>query len=81
MRKVEDITDRRRERPEQEEIRRIANMAAAQARVTDVSAIAVVTVLNGGKTYSGAFCGLSRAERMLLVGELEALKQEILSGD
>lgn len=78
MRKVEDITERRRELPEQEAIRRIANRAYSHARLAEVSAIAVVTVLHGGKVTSGHFAGLTRQEKLLLVGELEALKAEIL---
>lgn len=77
---MDNVEDIRRDLPGREDISRIAHHAAAQAALGKVSAIAIVTVLNGG-TYAAAFAGMTRAQRMTLVGELEALKQAILAHD
>lgn len=79
MRKVEDISQARLETPEQEEIRRLANQAMSYAHLGQSHGIAVVSLLNGGKAAGGVSQGLSRQERMLLIGELEALKAKLLS--
>lgn len=80
MRKVEDIEDWRRDLPDQEAIRHIANRAYTSAQLGKVSSMVTVQILNGGTVQSGCVVGLSDQERLLLLGELEMLKAAILRG-
>lgn len=80
MPKPLDLEAERRELPQNELIRYLANRAAAHARSNATTAIAIVELGNGGTVFADAFPGMTRNTQMRLVGELEALKLRILAG-
>lgn len=73
MRKVEDITDFRRELPDQEDIQRLANRIASHARLTETRALLVVEIRNGGEVHADIQCSeRDKAELLLWIERLKA---------
>ncbi|WP_299945350.1 hypothetical protein [uncultured Ruegeria sp.] len=78
-RPVIELARDRAERPDQERIGDICDELLGQRYGGEISAVAVVSLLNGGQVHSDAYAGLTRQQKMALVGALEELKARILA--
>lgn len=74
------LADDRAEKPDQVKIAQAVNAVAAYSHLCEVQAVAVVALLNGERAYAASYSGLTRAQRMALIGELERLKAALLEG-
>ena len=73
-----DLAQDRAERPDQVRIGDICDELSGQRYAGEISAVAVVSLLNGGEVHLDAY-GLTRIDRLALVGALDELKARILA--
>jgi hypothetical protein len=79
-RPIIELAQDRAERPDQERIGDICDELLGQRYAGEISAVAVVSLLNGGAIHAEAYSGLTQMQRMALVGALDELKARILAG-
>lgn len=78
-RPVIELAQDRAERPDQERIGEICDELLGQRYSGEISAVAVVSLKNGGSVHMDAHAGLTQQQRLALVGALEELKARILN--
>lgn len=77
-RNIIDLAQDRAERPDQVRIGGICDELLGQRYAGEISAVAVVSLLNGGGVHLDAY-GLTKVDRLALVGALDELKARILA--
>lgn len=77
-RTIIDLAQDRAERPDQERIGDICDELLGQRYTGEISAVAVVSLLNGGGVHMEAY-SLTRLQRLALAGALDELKARILA--
>ncbi|WP_372572903.1 hypothetical protein [Ruegeria jejuensis] len=75
---VIQLAQDRAEKPDQEAIGAVCDELQGQRYCGEISAVAVVSLLNGGGVHMDAYSGLTKVQRMALVGALEELKAKLL---
>ena len=78
-RQIIELAQDRGERPDQERIGDICDELLGQRYGGEISAVAVVSLKNGGAVHMDAYSGLTQQQRLALVGALEELKARILN--
>ena len=72
VRKVESLTDFRKDAPEQEKIREFVNRAYGSACLANTRSVIIVEVINGGTVRTGFIAGdADRAELLLALKHIE----------
>lgn len=74
---VISLAQERDEQPDQEAIGAICDELLGQRYNGEISAVAVVSLLNGGAIF--AACVMTDAQRLELIGAIEQLKADLLS--